>query len=84
MFEFVSFERIRDKIILSIIVIVVFGFLYTTLDKNDLGYDNTNIFDTFIRSSAIQLYRFDIFIQKGTAFWYSMIQAILSYLIIIM
>ncbi len=88
MFEYVSYDKtidkIRDKIILSIIVFVVFGFLYTTLDKNDTGYDNSDLCNTFTKSLAIQIFRFDLFTGKGIAFWYSMCQAILSYIIIIM
>jgi hypothetical protein len=84
MFEYVSYEKIRDKIILSIIVLVVFGFLYTTLDKNDVGYDNSDLYNTFTRSLGIQILRFDLFEQKGIAFLYSMCQSILSYIIIIM
>lgn len=84
MFGYISYEKIRDKIILSIIVLIVFGFLYTTFDKNDTGYNNSDIYNTFTTSLAIQIFRFDIFTQKGIAFWYSMFQAILSYIIIIM
>lgn len=84
MFEYQQLEKLRDKLILALIIFVVFGFLYTTTNKNDLNFDNEDIGNTMLLSLSIQIFRFDLFKMKRTAFVLSIMQAILSYVIIIM
>lgn len=75
-------DKFKTKIMLVIIVMTVFSFLYTTLDREDTGCEN-DLGTAFIRSLAVQTYRFDVFTQKNLAFAMVMCQSVLAYIIIL-
>lgn len=77
-------NKLIDKLLLTIMIMMVFTFLYTTLDKLDTGYDTSDLGNCFSRSLAISTFRFDVFSQKNTAFALVMCQAILIYVVMLL
>lgn len=84
MLEYISLIKIRDKILLAIVCFIVFGFLYATVPKNEVNFDSSNLYDSMMYSFSVQMFRFDYNNIVGRAFIMSIIQIILSYIILVM
>ncbi len=76
--------KLRDKLVLTIIIMIVFTFLYTTLDRLDTGYDTADLANCFYRSLAVSTFRMDVFTQKNMAFVLVMCQAVLVYIVMLL
>ena len=84
MLEYIQIDKLRDKILLAFISFIVFGFLYTTVNKEDVTFDNAKIGNSMLFSLQTQLFKFDFTTVYGRAFTLSLIQAVLSYVILIL
>lgn len=84
MLNYVQIEKLRDKVFLAIICWIIFGFLYTTVNKGDLPFDSSDIGKSMTYSLEMQLFRADIFNSYNKAFVFVIIQSILTYIILIL
>jgi hypothetical protein len=84
MLEYVQLNKLFDKLVLTLICFVVFGFLYTTVDKSDVPFDNANLGNSMLFSLGTQLFRFDIFSVYNRAFALVIIQVVLTYVILVL
>ncbi len=83
MFENFDCNRIRDKLVLAVMCIIFFSFLYSTAEKKEVNFDNSNIFESFLYSFSVQMFEYDLKNVYNRAFVFTIIQIILSYIIIV-
>jgi len=83
MFDNIDCSRIRDKLILATICIIFFAFLYATADKAEVNFDNSNIFESLLYSFSVQMFEYDLKNIYNRAFVFTIIQILLSYIIIV-
>lgn len=83
MLEYVNYYKLKDKLILAIMTIVVFGFLYTTVDKNEISFDNTDLINCMLYSLSTQTFKYDFIMTSGRCLMLTTIQIIISYVILI-
>ena len=83
MFEYVDCNKVKDKLLLALICIVFFAFLYSVVERSEINYDNSDIFQSLLHSFSVQMFQYNIKDIYGVAFVFTIIQIVLSYIIII-
>lgn len=83
MFEYINTQKLKDKLLLTIINIVVFGILFTFLPQEEFYFNNKNIVESMYYSLGLHLYRLDFKNVKKTGFILSVFQIIIAYIILL-
>ena len=83
MFEFVNTDKLRDKLVISIVIIVFFAAMYKTADPADVPFPNETFGQTLTASAMVHLFRYDIAKFKNNAFMMSLAHSILVYTVIL-
>lgn len=83
MLENIDFSKIRDKLVLAVMCIIFFAFLYATAEKTEVNFDNSNIFESLLYSFSVQMFEYDLKNIYNRAFVLTIIQIIISYIIIV-
>lgn len=84
MFDYIEFNKLRDKLLLATISFIVFGCLYMTAEKKEVPFDNSDVVKSMLFSFGTQVFKFDIFNVSGKALYFVILQAIISYVILLM
>lgn len=86
MFGYISPQRLCDKITLAIISVIVFTILYMTTAKNEnkIGFDTNKLSESALYSLSVQCFKFDFVDISGGLLFLTMIQVIISYIILIL
>lgn len=83
MFDYMNCNKIRDKVLLAMINFIVFGFLYSTVDRKEVDFDNADITNSMMHSFSTQMFEYNLKKTYGWAFVLTIIQIFISYIIIV-
>lgn len=84
MLDYVSYQKLFDKITLAFISFIVFGFIYTTIE---MPYDNDKkdkLASSMLYSFSTQCFKFDYTDLNKWALVLVIIQVLISYIILVM
>jgi hypothetical protein len=84
MLNYVSYEKIIDKILLALISFVVFGFIYTTMNMPYDEEKGDKLSNSMLYSFGIQCFKFDYTDLHGWVLYLVIMQIIISYIILVL